>query len=31
VTGLPPLLLALLAGAAVGALITWLAMRGAAA
>ena len=30
-TGLPPLLLALLAGAAVGALITWLAMRGAAA
>jgi DNA recombination protein RmuC len=30
VTGLPPLLLALLAGAAVGALITWLAMRGAA-
>ena len=30
-TGQPPLLLALLAGAAAGALITWLAMRGAAA
>ena len=30
-TGLPPVLLALLAGTLVGALITWLAMRGAAA
>jgi DNA recombination protein RmuC len=31
VTGLPLLLVALLAGAALGALITWLAMRGASA